>query len=349
MDSFDRTVILIPVAIHIGTISFESWPRRSRYDKPSFISLGCLRTHPAAFRTLSISFVNGKASSSCATLIVYSIPVKGRRPLIKSAELNIDRGVFRRFNSSSALTACFVAFANCCFASANFCSALAKRDTASAASFFADAISLANESASCLAPCARPAADALDTFAASDSSFARAADCAASPDCFVASAEVRWASPRSASLMLSSSSLLVFTLPSNQNSPATPTTIMSHPTNPAHNIHLGISGRWNLNGPVFSRSSPTISKTSRNTPITTRTVDAFSRVSSSCRNRSSTSLTNGARAFAISGSFPEAWVERDIADEIMFEKIMVILVCAFVVLLAWRFIRWPNRRDSKLG
>ena len=83
---------------------------------------------------------------------------------------------------------------------------------------------------------------------------ARAADFLASPACLTASTTDSWASVRIALLRLSNRSLQVLTALSNMNSPTTPTTIMSHPANPATSTHFGISGRCILNGPNFSQS-----------------------------------------------------------------------------------------------
>jgi hypothetical protein len=48
---------------------------------------------------------------------------------------------------------------------------------------------------------------------------------------------------------------------------------------------------------------------------------------------------NGARVLAISESFPAPEVEKDVADESMFERIMAVLAVAFALLITWKMLQ----------
>jgi hypothetical protein len=183
-------------------------------------------------------------------------------------------------------------------------------------------------------PEARPSRKSFSTRCiAASFSWARCAFVAASPARSAASAEESWASASSALLMLSSSSFLVPTHPSNMNSPATPTETMIHPAKARFVIHFGVGG---LLG--FFLSSCTNSNPSRITPIATRKVATFSSTSYWCRNHRSVSCTNGAKTLAISGSFSDPWVDRDV-----FDKIMALLAIVFFATMIWRLI--AERRE----
>jgi hypothetical protein len=194
-----------------------------------------LRLFPNPSRCIQgdpISFVRLMDSWSAKVNNVYSVPVSGFRAWIRLSVLERDRGVLRRFTSTSAAS-------SRCVASASLCSAPAKRETASAAPFFADTISASKESASVLAPLAT--LTVLET--ANDAAFADplaladklAAPCARSCALFasiLACAADAPASRRRVMFMDWIFSSSVFTLPSTQNSPATPIETISHPTMP---------------------------------------------------------------------------------------------------------------------
>ena len=251
--------------------------------------------HPASPKTLSISLSNPTHSVSWQTLVnMYSVPAKGLRAAITCGECGNDLGVVRRSNWAVSALARFIASARC--------------DSASAACFFANAMSRSKESASCLAPVASSKALDAEAVALSDWPLARAAAHAAT------SADAL-AFP--AALLVSASKILLnaWTLSSACDtttvvihSPATPTTINNQPRNAASFTQSGacssFSDALNLVTSYLRRIaliSWTNSGPSQIRPATTILVDRTSQPNQISRQANRSALILSSMYFASSG------------------------------------------------
>jgi hypothetical protein len=221
-------------------------------------------------------------------------------------------------------------FANSRLASAARSRASARCDSASAACCLADRISPSKESASRLAPLARPKAFDAEAVALSDWSLARfAAPSASVAEVLASPASLERSDTRSSlSFLISVSTLPAWT--SMYSSPATPLATNPAPSNPSTNSNiLGFSGgctiprRKSCSSSAYSQITKT---TSSATPTTTRKVQKCSHPCS--EERDSSSLSRLSSSVLRSDSFTEDL--RD--DQVLTAKIQLIaIVICFAV------------------
>jgi hypothetical protein len=325
--SVDSTLTSTPSANPVAIT--KSFPKSFTVIPITGGGVGFTLFHPASCNAASTCLSKFRESlSEPISENVYSVPANGRNASASMEAFVSNLGAFIRFSSSCAADACLRASARC--------------RSASTACSFADFTSPLSASASLRAPVARFLASPASLLACVASPAALCADASALPAASRVSANNCW-------LMLWMFSSSEFTLPSTQNSPATPTATKIQPTNPMSVIQLGACSLASFLNHLFMTliSSNTSSGPSKITPQATSFVINKRSEKSWLRAVCHPSLESSNFLIASglnSAKYEVMRTEEDNRRMKSFNKQMCALAIVFIIVISWRIAAECRRK-----